>query len=165
MGGYIEERHSVRLFTSQEVQQDDIEKIILAGIMAPSAENRQPWRFKVFREKEIIQKIASGMKRSKWISGAPVVIGVFIKTDDENKWKDYMAVGACIENMLLKSCQLGLGACWVGEGMNNQFREKNWKYDDKILVALVAVGYERKQNVIGRTSREKLKYYLIENNL
>lgn len=48
----IEERRSVRKYTNQKVSIEQIETIINSARLAPSAKNRQPWKFIVFTEDE-----------------------------------------------------------------------------------------------------------------
>lgn len=43
----IAERRSVRKFKADVIPRAAVEKIILAGSLAPSAKNRQPWKFTV----------------------------------------------------------------------------------------------------------------------
>ncbi len=50
----IFERRSVRKYSTKEVTKDLIEQILAAGKMAPSAMNKQPWRFYVMLNKEDI---------------------------------------------------------------------------------------------------------------
>lgn len=44
----IRERKSIRKYKPDEIRKADIETIIQAGILAPSAKNRQPWRYIVY---------------------------------------------------------------------------------------------------------------------
>lgn len=53
------ERRAVRKYTQQEVSKEHIEKIVDAGKMAPSAMNKQPWKFYIVTSKEDI-KLFSG---------------------------------------------------------------------------------------------------------
>lgn len=48
----ISKRRSIRKYKNQSISHETIEKIIEAGINAPSSKNRQPWRFVVITEKE-----------------------------------------------------------------------------------------------------------------
>jgi nitroreductase len=48
----IENRHSIRLFTKQEVSDDDINVLLQAANEAPSAHNQQSWRFIVMRNQK-----------------------------------------------------------------------------------------------------------------
>ncbi|MCJ7587936.1 MAG: nitroreductase family protein [Candidatus Aminicenantes bacterium] len=87
----IRERHSVRRFTEEDVGDDLIRQLLDAANRAPSAENRQSWRFLVVRgrKKEALAALASkraaGFPRpasvllrmaARTISAAPVVIAV-----------------------------------------------------------------------------------------
>lgn len=45
----IHRRHSVRLFTDQDVREEDLNAILDAANRAPSAHNQQSWRFIVLR--------------------------------------------------------------------------------------------------------------------
>ncbi len=44
----IIQRKSIRKYKPDEIEKADIETIIRAGILAPSAKNRQPWRYIVY---------------------------------------------------------------------------------------------------------------------
>lgn len=54
----IRSRRSVKDFENRRVSRDDIEKIVEAGRFAPSALNRQPWKFIVIEDKKIIQEMS-----------------------------------------------------------------------------------------------------------
>ena len=41
----IHKRRSIRNFTDKKISEEDINKILSAGMVAPSAMNKQPWRF------------------------------------------------------------------------------------------------------------------------
>jgi nitroreductase len=57
--------------------------------------------------------------------------------------KDYQAMGACIQNMLLAAHALGLGAVWLGEILNNagKVRELLELPESLDLMAVVAIGH------------------------
>lgn len=48
-------------FTSEEISEDHIKQIVLAGLNAPSAMNSQPWHFSVVTKKEILNQINDAM--------------------------------------------------------------------------------------------------------
>lgn len=58
---------TTQYFTSDPVAEEDIEKILQAGVNAPSAMNGQPWHFTAITDVETIQEIADGMS----FSGGP----------------------------------------------------------------------------------------------
>jgi coenzyme F420-0:L-glutamate ligase / coenzyme F420-1:gamma-L-glutamate ligase len=57
----IFERRSLRQYESRSVPQQVIEQILTAGTYAPSAHNRQPWRFAVVESSETKQHLAAAM--------------------------------------------------------------------------------------------------------
>ncbi len=52
---------TTQYFTMDAVADTDVEKILLAGINAPSAMNTQPWHFSVVTDAAVLEEIASGM--------------------------------------------------------------------------------------------------------
>jgi nitroreductase len=87
----IYRRHSVRLFTEQEVPAEDVNTILDAANRAPSAHNQQSWRFIVLRhqKKHELAELVSGRSgdfprpssillrmAARSIISAPVVVGV-----------------------------------------------------------------------------------------
>ncbi len=52
---------TTQYFTDEEVSDEDLEKILLAGSNAPSAMNGQPWHFSVITDDSVLQQISEGM--------------------------------------------------------------------------------------------------------
>ena len=48
----VDNRRSARLFTNDEVSKKQLEKILSSGSLAPSARNRQPWKFYILNDKQ-----------------------------------------------------------------------------------------------------------------
>ena len=48
----IEKRRSIRKYKPDKIEKSVIEEIVKAGILAPSAKNRQPWKYIVYTGKE-----------------------------------------------------------------------------------------------------------------
>lgn len=146
----IKRRRSIREFTDQPVASELLYKIIAAGIWAPSGLNNQPWRFVLVRDEATRTKLASQTTYSHIILAAPSLIVVLLdKNVMYNEVKDHQAAGACIQNMLLTTEELGLGAVWLGQILVNKSEvntilELNDNFD---LMAVLAIGYplHRKQ--------------------
>ncbi len=54
----MQSRRSVRRFRSEPLPRSEIEKLLEAAITAPSASNKQPWRFLVVSRRETIERMA-----------------------------------------------------------------------------------------------------------
>lgn len=136
-------RRSVREFKDRQISKEEINTILNAGRWAPSGLNNQPWRFIVVRDSKTIHKLSECTHYSNIIAGAPLLIAVFLDTEHSyNRTKDVQAVGASIQNMLLACCELGLGAVWLGEILNqnekvNTILHCPSKFD---LMAVLAIG-------------------------
>jgi nitroreductase len=64
----INNRRSIRRYQSKEVSRDMIEEILQSAILAPSAKNRQPWRFIVATgnaKKEALAAMRKGLIREQ----------------------------------------------------------------------------------------------------
>ncbi|MBQ9031392.1 MAG: nitroreductase family protein [Parasporobacterium sp.] len=56
----VEDVSTIQSFAQTPVAQEDIEKIVAAGINSPSAVNQQPWHFSVVTDSAILEEIAGG---------------------------------------------------------------------------------------------------------
>lgn len=139
----IKMRRSIREYEDKKVPKDIIEKIIEAGKYAPSAENRQPWKFVVITNKNFIKKLSEEIKRE---------IGKMLKSKFKKRRyrlnpsqirffhvvatssKDLIFYNApvvifiittdeifndescacCAQNMMLAAASLDIGSCWIG---------------------------------------------------
>lgn len=106
----IERRHSVRQYTPEPVDRATIEKIVAAGLRAPSACNFQPCEFIVVTDPAQRKRIAEVAQYGQFIATAGLCIAVFCKA---GKW-DLEDGSAATQNILLAATALGLASCWVG---------------------------------------------------
>lgn len=140
----VMKRRSVRKYKKDLPKDNEVEKILEAAHWAPSGLNNQPWRFLIIKDKAKKDKLATFTKYSDVIKGAPIVILVFMYlADSYNRDKDLMAIGACIQNMLLEAHVIGLGTCWLGEILNKKEEIRDYLNLDKDLelMAVITVGY------------------------
>ncbi len=137
-------RRSIRQFTEEPVDRDQIDEIIKAGTWAPSGLNNQPWRFVIIRTPGIKKELAKQTTHHFIIERAPACIAVFVdRSVMYNDVKDHQAMGACVQNMLLAAHGLGLGAVWLGEILKNAggVRKLLGLPEDMELMAVVALGH------------------------
>lgn len=140
----IKARRSVRTYKAAMPAEGDILKVLEAGRWAPSGLNNQPWRFMVVRDPDTKKRISAFTRYGLIIKKAPLLIVVCMDTAvSYNRDKDAMAIGACIQNMLLEGHSLGFGMCWLGEILNKkeelaEFLDLN---DDLEIMAVITVGY------------------------
>jgi len=140
----IRNRRSVREFTSQPVEHRLLLRIINAGIWAPSGLNNQPWRFVIVCNKILGEQLAGLTHYAHIVRAAPALIAVYLDQEKMyDRLKDHQSAGACIQNMLLAACELGLGAVWIGQILVhkeqvNSVLGVSERYE---LAALIALGH------------------------
>lgn len=111
-------RSSVRAYTDQRVEQDKIEKLLRAGMAAPSACDKRPWHFVVVTDKQQLKGLATANPNAGFADAAPlaiVVCGDMSKTLQGGGQEFWIQdCSAASENILLAAHALGLGAVWTG---------------------------------------------------
>jgi nitroreductase len=112
------QRFSVRSYAARVVPQEKIEMVLEAGRLAPSAANRQPWRFVVVREERQRHALGEAYPR-EWFWTAPVILVVCVEPAKgwvRSDGKNYSDVDGAIamDHMTLCAADLGLGTCWIG---------------------------------------------------
>jgi len=138
-------RYSCRKFLNEEVKEEDLTRILEAARWAPSGLNNQPWRFIIVKNNlDIKEKLAKLTSSEDVIRESNVNILVFLYLPDVySRTKDILAIGACIENILLAAHSLGYGCCWLGEILNNSDKVLQlFNLDPKSyeLMAVVSIG-------------------------
>jgi len=145
----IEKRRSVRAYTSEEVSEEDVERLIEAARWAPSAGNIQPWEFVIVRNAETKRRLSDAALHQTFIEKAPVVIVVCADVA-RSSW-GYGSRGtnlyclqdtaAATENMLLAAQALGLATCWVGAFHEDEVAKAINTPTNVRPVAIVPVGH------------------------
>lgn len=108
-------RRSVRDFRSDPVSEADIDKLLKAGMQAPTADNERSWHFIVIDDAEILHKIPEFHRNAKMLKYAPLAILICSDRNLESKRATWIQdCAAATENILLAAHGLGLGAVWLG---------------------------------------------------
>ncbi len=122
-------RYSCRDYQRTEINQEVLNEILEAGRQAPSAQNRQPWRYLVISDKQIIKKIAFHSivgSINFFIKDAPIIIIACADTKKSltfNKQEYYLVdVAISFQQMMLTAFNHGIGTCWLAA-----FNEKGLK--------------------------------------
>jgi len=141
----IRERRSVRAYKDTDVEEEKLKKVLDAARLAPSANNRQEWKFIVVRNRDTRVKLAHAALGQSFVAQAPVVIVAcatetsHVMTCGQNAYTVDVSI-ACAY-MILQAFELGLGTCWLGA-----FKEDEVKHILKIprnvrVVTMTPLGY------------------------
>lgn len=139
-------RYSVRSFDhAKKVEQEKIDLILEAGIIAPSAKNFQPVRIFVVNNEESITKLQS---ICPCIYNAPMAFIVCCDKreavagmirDDQNFGEVDAAIA--MTHMMLEATELGLGTCWVGRFKEAEVKALMGVPEELTIMSLLPVGY------------------------
>ena len=145
----IFKRKSIRKFLDKEIEDEKIERLLRAGMQAPSAINSQPWEFLVVKDKEGIRKIENMSQYSKPAKTSTCCIITLFNEDYLSQFDNYKWVqqdmGACTQNILLQAVEEGLGAVWLGtypdEERVNYLKEHFNIPDNVYPYSVIVLGY------------------------
>ncbi len=113
----IQQRYSVRAYRSTAVEEDKLRKVMEAAVLAPTAANKQPFRFLVIKTQGRQAELRRIYGRD-WFVQAPLVVCACAVKDESwvrSDGKNYAEVDATIAftHLILAAHELGLGTCWI----------------------------------------------------
>lgn len=164
----IARRLSCRAYQSRPVPPDQLIQILEAARLAPSACNRQPWRFAVVSDPDLKRRIVDdsflpGIKMS-WALDAPVHVVIGMErslvthrfaasvSGVDYPWVD---IGIAGEHLVLAATELGLGSCWIGWIKPRVLRRiVGWPGSVK-PVAVITLGYPDGEADTGKLPAER----------
>jgi nitroreductase len=134
----IKTRRSIRKYKPEPIPEEKLRTILEAARLAPSAGNRQPWRFIVVQDIERKKALAKVANNQTFLDASAVIVATG-DPDVSARWyeKDPMIA---LEHIVLAATALGYGTCWIGA-----FDEDALKHLLKIpanvkVIALLPIG-------------------------
>ena len=129
-------RTSIRAYQDRPVEDEKVEQLLRAAMAAPTAGNKQPWRFVVIEDRQTLKEISAHFQTMKMAEHAPLVL-VFCA--DCRKWYDAYKEAGCTprtpgvgdlmlavtdtaiaaQNAVVAAESFGIGSCYIGDIMEN----------------------------------------------
>ncbi len=164
----ISSRRSIRKYKADPIPEESLRRILQAGILAPSGNNRQTWTFYVVqgdKRAEMVERLNEGLANrvteGEDIAGAkhsfdimaqaPVTIFVF-RPNRTAPWPaasqrqhfsdvvDVQSVGSCIQNMLLMAEEMGIGSLWICDVFSAYKELSDWLGESTEMIAALSLG-------------------------
>ena len=114
----IRSRYSCRAYRSDPVAEDQLAQVLEAARLAPTADNRQPFRLVVIRTAGREQELQRVYGKD-WFVQAPLVIAAcgvpaenWVRKQDGKNYND-VDVAIVMDHLILAAADLGLGTCWI----------------------------------------------------
>lgn len=141
----IRDRRSVRSYVDKPVERDKIERLLEAARLAPSASNRQEWRFVVVTDAKSRRALGEAAVHQAFVGTAPVVIAACAEHDGHVMTCGQLCypidVAIAVDHMTLQAVAEGLGTCWIGAFHEERVKAILGIPDEIRIVELLTVGY------------------------
>ncbi len=166
----IADRRSVRRYLKTPVPENLLRLILEAANCAPSAHNKQSWKFVVLREEAkdrlagLVNDESGHLPRkmrvlmrlaSQIVKAAPVVVAIFstgelmpemggegsAEVEEFFRLMEIQSASAAVENLMLAANSLGLGTVWLGTVCLIKEKMAAAVGESGELMAVVPVGY------------------------
>lgn len=163
----IRGRRSIRKYLNKPVEWWKLAEVLDAGKYAPSSGNLQNWSFIVVEDIERKKAISEFSLQQYWMAEGTFIV-VCSRMDMIKQYYDVRGemlysiqnCAACIQNMLLRAYDLGLGSCWVS-AFDEDAVKRILKIEGDIRVqTIVIVGYsDQKVEMPARHELRELCYF------
>jgi nitroreductase len=134
-----------RHYTSAPIPDAIVERIVDAGRVTPSAQNRQPWRFLVVEDAERRKRLADAVYEPDNVRSAALVIAIAGERPFD--------LGRCAQNMMLAAWNDGVASS------PNGIADKEWAAEvlglEEAPVTVLSFGYPARQPPAASRSAEE----------
>jgi nitroreductase len=127
---------AARDFAAGAPAKAQLDLVLQAGIRAPSASNRQPWRFTVVQNQDLVKKIVRGASDGN-------VLIIISTADDDRAEAAMLDCGLAAQSMYLAAQAIGLGSrIYTGpiDAVNKGMKQELGISSDYKAVVLIRVG-------------------------
>ena len=141
----IKTRKSVRNYLEKSIEEEKLHSVLEAGRLAPSASNRQEWRFIIVRKKSTRKQLADAANNQTFVGQAPAIIVACAETTGHIMMCGQQCypidVAIALDHISLAAIEVGLGTCWIG-AFNERKIKALLKIPEKVrIVGLMPIGY------------------------
>lgn len=165
----IHERRSVRKYLDRPVERDKILSCLESARFAPSACNKQPWRFIVVEEPQEREGLCRAAFRfppgfNAFAFQAPVLVVVVAEVDFlthrifggiQGIPYYLLDIGAAIENFMLQAVSEGLGTCWLGCFDERAVKKFLKLPSSRKVVSLLTLGYAADETPLEKKRKKR----------
>ena len=161
----IKTRRSVRNYSQNPVEHEKIVELLQAARLAPSAGNRQEWRFVIVTDEETRKRLSAAACGQGFVATATCIIACCADTDFHKMRCGQLTytidVAIAIDHITLRAVELGLGTCWIGAFYEDEVKRLLSIPDPIKVVELLTVGYPADKVTVSksRLSLEEIVHY------
>ena len=108
----ILKRKSIRKYTDDTIPEDKLNKILQAGLLAPTSRNIKPCEIYIVKDKDVLKKLAGAKKAGAgMLTGCNAAVVVLADSEKADTWIEDSSIAMSF--MMLMAEEQGIGNCWV----------------------------------------------------
>ena len=141
----VKQRYSCRAYKPLGVEKEKLDYILECVRLAPSAVNKQPWRFRIVSKEEDKVRLQQCYNRD-WFKTAPMYVVASVLHDEEwvrsdGKHHGDIDIAIAVEHLCLAATEQGLATCWVCNFDAVLCKELFNLFDNEEPAVLIPLGY------------------------
>ena len=140
----LQGRRSIRKYQKKPISRETMNKVLEAARIAPSASNRQQWKFIVVDDPALIQKMVAVAGNQAFVGESAAIIAACGRQAGQmtcGQPRNTVDVSIACTQILLAAYDLGIGTCWLGMYSQQDTKKLLGVPDDWDIVALITMGY------------------------
>lgn len=140
----LEHRRSVRKYTGQPIPQEKIDRIVDAGLLAPSSRNHRPLDFVVVKNRDKLKELSKAKRAGgSHLADCDAAIVVLADSSRSDTWVEDSSIA--LAYMHLAAVDQGVGSCWI----QFHLRKDLLGHDAEENVRKILFSYDKKYRVVG----------------
>lgn len=141
----IKQRKSTRKFSDRIIEKENLDRILEAGRIAPTAKNNQPVKIYIIQSEDGLKKLDKATPCRYGSQTVLLVCGDKEKSFSKDEHSTY-EVDSCIvaTHMMLEATNIGIDNIWIDMFDRNVIREEFEIPKNLIPVCLLPLGYKSK---------------------
>jgi nitroreductase len=136
-------RRNVREYDSRPIPAEDLDRILEAGRLSPSASNRQKWDFVVTTDKAQLEALSKVWQGARHVPGSAATILLVLPEPEAERYRtiDQYDLGQATMAMMLVATDLGIGSGHSAVGDQEAARAIFGIPEGYIPAYMIALGY------------------------
>ncbi|MDO5825267.1 MAG: nitroreductase family protein [Methanosphaera sp.] len=165
----ILKRRSIREYTEDDISDEKVDKILMAGLLAPTSRNRKPCEFIVVKDKNMLESLShSKSAGSAMLENANCAIVTIADSDKADTWIEDSSIAMAY--MDLMATNMDVASCWVQSHLrrtsedtdSEEYIRKLFDLDDKYrIVGILSLGLNDNRppaHRLDEIDRSKIRY-------
>ncbi len=151
-------RRSIRHFTDEKITDEMLNQVFDLSRFAPTARNKQPYYFKIIKDKELLRRLSEVRgKSSSPIGRAPMAVAIVADSEISNRYVQDGCIAAY--HFLLAAWYYGLGTCWIAAMDREDVKEMLGINQNHYVATVTPLGYPS-GTIPEAPERKELDWYL-----